>query len=74
MKDEDGSELSNQSGKDILQIVSRSLKETKWLKSQHTVKVMSQLTAVAEYVKLCTCYLSNNNSSKLYTNVSLAIA
>jgi hypothetical protein len=37
---------------DILEIVKRFLKEVKQLKTGCTVKMMTQLTAVAEYVKL----------------------
>ena len=40
-----------QSQKDIIEIMSRCLKETKKLKYVHTVKIMTQLTTVAEYVK-----------------------
>ena len=65
------SDLTN---KNIFEIVSRSLKETKKLKSMHTVKMMTQLTVVSEYVKLRTHYLANNQSSKPCTNASLTIA
>ena len=58
----------------FFEIVSGSLEETKKLKSMHTVKITIQLTAVSEHVKICTCYLANNCSSKLCTNASLAIA
>ena len=44
------------------------------MKSQHTVKLMTQLTAVAEYVKLHGHYLTNSHSSKPHTNASCAIA
>ena len=38
------------------------------------MKIMTQLTAVAEYVKLHTCYLANNHSTTPCTNASRAIA
>ena len=63
-----------QSQKDIIEIVSRCLKEAKKLKSARSVKIMTQLTAVAEYVKLRACYLANNRTTKPCTNASLAIA
>ena len=59
--------------KDVMDIVSRCFKEAKKLKSAHTMKIMTQLTTVAEYVKLHTCYLANNHSTKPCTNASLAI-
>ena len=37
---------------DIFTIVKRCLKDAKKLKCGHTVKMMTQLTAVSEYVKL----------------------
>ena len=43
---------SPESSTDILEIVRRCLKEVKQLKTGCTVKMMTQLTAVAEYVKL----------------------
>lgn len=60
--------------KDIIEIVSRCLKEAKKLKSARTIKIMTQLTAVAEYVKLRAHYFANNRSTKPCTNASLAIA
>ena len=63
-----------QSQKDIIEIVSRCLKEAKKLKSARSVKIMTQLTAVAEYVKLHARYLANNRTTKPCTNASLAIA
>ena len=74
MDNEDDIEQLHQSGKDILQIVSQSLKEAKWLKLQCTVKVMVQLTAVSEYIKLRQHYLENNHSIKPAMNASLTIA
>ena len=53
-----------QSQKDIIEIVSRCLKEAKKLKSAHTVKIMTQLTTDAEYVKLHAYYLANNHTKK----------
>jgi hypothetical protein len=41
---------------DIFAIVKRCLKDVKKLKCGHTVKMMTQLTAVSEYVKLRYCY------------------
>ena len=59
---------------DILKIVSAAMKEAKKLKSAHTVKIATQLTAVAEYVKLHTRYRANPQCTKLCTNASNAIA
>ena len=50
----------DQPKKDIFQIMSRSLKEAKKLKLMHTVKIMTQLTAVTEYVKLHAHYVSGS--------------
>ena len=60
--------------KDVMDIVSRCFKKAKKLKSAHTMKIMTQLTTVAEYVKLHTCYLANNHSIKPCTNAGLGIA
>ena len=60
--------------KDILKIVSAAMKEAKKLKSAHTVKIATQLTAVAEYVKLWTRYRANPQCTKPCTNASNAIA
>ena len=38
--------------KDIHKIISQCLKDAKKLQSGHTVKILTQLTAVSEYVKL----------------------
>ena len=63
-----------QSQKDIIKIVSRCLKEAKKLKSACTVKIITQLTAVTEYVKLCAHYLAKNHTKNPCMNASLAIA
>jgi hypothetical protein len=41
-----------QSSKDILEIVKTCLKAVKKLKTGRTIKMMTQLVAIAEYVKL----------------------
>ena len=43
---------SLQSSKDILEIVKTCLKAVKKLKTGHTIKMMTHLVAIAEYVKL----------------------
>ena len=59
--------------KDILKIISAAMKEAKKLKSAHTVKIATQLTTVAEYVKLRTRYRANPQCTKPCTNASNAI-
>ena len=59
---------------DILKIVSVAMKEAKKLKLAHPEKIATQLTAVAEYVKLRTRYRANPQCTKQCTNASNAIA
>jgi hypothetical protein len=40
----------------ILQVVAACLKDVKKLKTTHSIKMVTQLTAVTEYVKLCEKY------------------
>ena len=47
--DDDGPDPS----KDLLEIIRNCLKEVKRLKTGRSIKMMTQLTAVVEYVKLC---------------------
>jgi hypothetical protein len=59
---------------DIFLIVKRCLKDMKKLKCGRTVKMMTQLTVVSEYVKLRDCYRAHGRSKKPCLNASLAIA
>jgi hypothetical protein len=59
---------------DIFTIVKRCLKDAKKLKCGRTVKMMTQLTAVSEYVKLRDRYQAHGRSKKPCLNASLAIA
>jgi len=52
IEDDDSPEAS----KDILEIVKSCLKGMKRLKMGRSIKMMTQLTAIAEYVKLRTCF------------------
>lgn len=67
-------EVEGEGKKDILKIVLAAMKEAKKLKSTCTVKIATQLTVVAEYVKLCTRYRANPQCTKPCTNASNAIA
>ena len=49
IRDDDGPEAL----KDIFEIIRKCLGEARKLKTGHTVKIMTQLTAVTEYIKLC---------------------
>ena len=60
--------------KDILKIVSDTLKEAKKLKSTCTIKIATQLTTVAEYVKLHVKYRAHLKCTNPCTNASYAIA
>jgi hypothetical protein len=59
---------------DIFTIVKRCLKDVKKLKCERTVKMMTQLTAVLEYVRLRDRYRTHGKSKKPCLNASLAIA
>jgi len=50
LEDDDDDELPGQ--KDIFKIISQCLKDAQKLRSRRTVKILMQLTAVSEYVKL----------------------
>ncbi|KAF8469898.1 hypothetical protein JB92DRAFT_2838459 [Gautieria morchelliformis] len=59
---------------DIITIVKRCLQDVKKLKCGRTVKMMTQLTAVSEYVKLRDRYQAHGRSKKPCLKASLAIA
>jgi hypothetical protein len=63
-----------QSSKDILEIVKTCLKAVKKLKTGRTIKMMTQLVAVAEYVKLRARYQTHAKCSQPCLSASLAIA
>jgi hypothetical protein len=60
--------------KDIFKIVSQCLKNAQKLRSGHTIKILTQLTAVSEYVKLQGSYLAYNRCKRPHINASIAIA
>ena len=60
--------------KDIHKIISQCLKDAKKLQSGCTVKILTQLTAVSEYVKLQALYFTYGKCKKPHINASLAIA
>ena len=70
INDDDGSDPS----KDILEIIRNCLKEVKRLKTGRLIKMMTQLTAVAEYVKLRIHFQAQSQCEKPCLNASLAIA
>ena len=75
MNDEtEGSELEGNSSADIEEIVTACLKDIKKLKTPRAIKMIMQLTAVAEYVKLRHRYVSNANCRRPCLNASLAVA
>ena len=65
---------SPESSTDILEIIRRCLKEVIQLKTCRTVKMMTQLTAVAEYVKLRARYHTRAKCTRPCESASLAIA
>ena len=68
--DDDGPDPS----KDLLEIIRNCLKEVKRLKTGRSIKMMTQLTAVAEYVKLRIRFQAQSRCEKPCLNASLAIA
>ena len=62
------------SQKDILAIVSQCLKNAQKLQSWCTIKILTQLTPVSEYVKLRASYLTHNKCKWPHINASIAIA
>ena len=68
--DDDNPEAS----KDILKIVKSCLKGMKRLKTGCSTKMMTQLTAITEYVKLHTCFCAHSTCKWPCLNASLAIA
>ena len=60
--------------KDIHKIISQCLKDAKKLQSGCTVKILTQLTAASEYVKLQALYFTYGKCKKPHINASLAIA
>ena len=59
---------------DIFEIVKAYLQDVKKLKSAHSLKVVTQLTAVLEYAKLRNQYQHHNKCKRPGLNASLAIA
>ena len=69
-----GSELDGNSSTSIEEIVAARLKDIKKLKTPRAIKMVTQLTAVAEYVKLRHRYVSNAKCKRPCLNASLAVA
>ena len=65
---------SPQSSKDILEIIKTCLKAVKKLKTGRTIKMMTQLVAITEYVKLRARYQTQAKCSKPCLSASIAIA
>ena len=65
---------SPQSSKDILEIIKTCLKAVKKLKTGRTIKMMTQLVAITEYVKLRVRYQTQAKCSKPCLSASIAIA
>jgi hypothetical protein len=65
---------SPEASKDILKIVKSCLKGMKRLKTGRSIKMMIQLTAIAEYVKLRTRFQAHSTCKRPCLNASLAIA
>ena len=61
----EGFELDGNSFTSIEEIVAACLKDIKKLKTPCTIKMVTQLTAVAEYMKLRCRYVSNANAKGL---------
>jgi hypothetical protein len=72
--DIDDEDQPSGSPKDIAEIVKACFKELKKIKTGRTVKMLTQLMAVAEYVKLRTQYQRQQSCTKPCLNASLAIA
>jgi hypothetical protein len=68
-----GSELDGNSSTSIEEIVAARLKDIKKLKTPRAIKMVTQLTAVAEYVKLCRRYVSDSKCKRPCLNASLAV-
>ena len=65
---------SNLRAKDVLGIIRACLKDVKKLKTTHSIKVFTQLTAVVEYIKLRDKYQRHPKCTHPCLNASLAIA
>ena len=65
---------SNLRAKDILGIIKACLKDVKKLKATHLIKVFTQLTTMAEYIKLQDKYQRHSKCTHPCLNASLAIA
>jgi hypothetical protein len=71
---DDGEDDSPEGPRDILDIIKVCLKDVKKLKTTHSINVVTQLTAVAEYVKLQDKYQNHPKCTRPCLNASLAIA
>ena len=70
----EGSNLKGNSSADIEEIITACLKDIKKLKTPRAIKIIMQITAVAEYVKLQNRYTSNGNCRRSCLNASFAVA
>ena len=60
--------------KDILKIISQCFKNAEKLQSRHTIKILTQLTAVSVYIKLQASYLICNRCKSPHINASITIS
>ena len=60
--------------KDIIEIIRSCLKEIKKHDTKHSIKALSKLSAVSEYVKLCARYQNHNACKQPCLSASMAIA
>jgi len=59
---------------DLSKIIQSYLGDVKWHKNVHVIKMLSQLIAVSEYVKLCICYKLHKVCKQPCLKASIAIA
>ena len=59
--------------RDIMKIIKSCLKDAKKCKTRHAVKIITQLVAVSEYIKLCVQYKKHKVCKRSNLNTSIAI-
>jgi len=59
---------------DLSKIIQSCLGDVKWHKNVHAIKMLSQLIAMFEYVKLCMCYKLHKVCKQPCLKASIAIA
>src|SRR6266851_1224120 len=60
--------------RDIMKIIKSCLKDAKKCKTRRAVKIITQLVAVSEYIKLCARYKKHKVCKQSNLNASIAIA